>query len=111
MDIYNEDNYGLDTSNQNGTGFNDTATHDKTKETLLPLSWMYTWHESIEGDDDYDAPLDKENVNFNLRSKRPKFVVWETPFGDDESYIDPLRIIENHSLADKINEAENIAYT
>lgn len=38
-------------------------------------------------------------------------MVRETPFGDDESYIDPLRIIENQSLADKIHESENIVYT
>ena len=108
MDIYNEDTLGLNTSNQNGTGFNDTTTHDKTKDNLLPLSRMYTRHESLEGDDDYDAPLDKENVNFNSK-KRPKFIVRETPYDDENP--DALRIIENFSIADKMHESEHVAYT
>lgn len=108
MDIYNDDTYGLDTTNQNNTGFNDTATHDKTKDNLIPISWMYTRHESLE--DDEESYPDKENVSFNKNSKRPKFVVWETR-QDDDFHNDPLRIIDTQSLSDKIHDNGNVVFT
>jgi hypothetical protein len=107
MDIYNDDNFGLDSSNHNGTGFNDTTSHDKTKENLLPLSRMYTRHESIEAEEDEESRGEKESVNFNQKSKRPKFVVRET-LQDDEENFDPLRIIENQHMSDKIHAVENV---
>lgn len=82
MDHYNDDNYGLDSSNLNGTGFNDTTTHDKTKDNLIPLSWMYTRHESLEEEDEENW-MEKENVSFNHKSKRPKFVVRTTTAEDN----------------------------
>ena len=109
MDIYTDDQYGLDSTNLNGTGFNDTATHDKTKDNLIPLSRMYTRHDSIEGYGDEENQLEKENVSFNQKSRWPKFVVWETLYDDD--HPDPLRIIENSSINDKIHDVENVVYT
>jgi len=63
---------------------------------------MYTRHDSIEGDADDENNPDKENVSFNLKSKRPKFIVWETLYDDENP--DPLWIIENSSINDKIHD-------